>query len=162
MRTIRRAKLEDARPIHDAHMRSIQEICSRDHSPEEIMAWGNMPFHEDSRVKSISEQFVWVLDNEVTIEGYGHFSVEKRADGDVAHIYGLYFAPEAVGFGFGKVMVQIILAEVQKLGLGKVVLESTLTAHNFYLKAGFKDSGPLMTLPIGGALIRCIPMFLEI
>lgn len=72
MAIIRRARLEDARGIHEAHMRSIQQICSKDHSPEEIRAWGGRPFQEVMRRYAISNHHVWVIEENEAICGYGH------------------------------------------------------------------------------------------
>ncbi|MDD4974118.1 MAG: hypothetical protein PHY93_07185 [Bacteriovorax sp.] len=36
---IRKAEPKDAFGIYTAHMKSIQEVCSRDHSSEEVDAW---------------------------------------------------------------------------------------------------------------------------
>jgi hypothetical protein len=40
-RIIRKAKVGDESGIHEAHMRSIREICVKDHGEEEIKGWGN-------------------------------------------------------------------------------------------------------------------------
>lgn len=45
---IRRAKIEDARAIHEAHMESIREVCVRDHGHEEIKGWGFREFNDSS------------------------------------------------------------------------------------------------------------------
>ena len=37
---IRRARLTDSLGIHEAHMRSIRELCGADYTPEQINAWG--------------------------------------------------------------------------------------------------------------------------
>ena len=78
MASVRRAKSEDAPGIHDAHMRSIREVWSKDHSEDEIRGWGNRPYREDQRLNAIKNQFVWVVDNNGKIEGYGHLEFIQR------------------------------------------------------------------------------------
>lgn len=158
MQKVRRAKIEDARGIHEAHMRSVQEICAKDHSNEEIQAWGHRPFNENNRVHAIKNQFVWVVENNSLIEGYGHFGLEKKEDTLVAHIYGLYLAPEAIGNGFGAEIANAMIKEAKFAGAKKIILESTLTAHQFYKHLGFTDSAPQTKISIGGVEIRCFPM----
>jgi hypothetical protein len=58
MNEIRRAKPGDAKAIHEAHMKSIQEVCSKDHSFEEISAWGNRPYLEEQRQNSINNDLI--------------------------------------------------------------------------------------------------------
>ena len=162
MKTIRRANLKDAKKIHAVHMRSIQEVCANHHTPEEIKAWGFRPYNEESRHRAIQHQYVWVIDNDGKIEGYGHLGVTQGEGKMVAHIYGLYLAKEALGQGWGRKLIDEMLIQVKQLGLVQINLESTLTAHQFYQKAGFVDSGPQTTLAIGGLQIRCIPMSMNL
>lgn len=156
MQVVRRAKLEDALGIHEAHMRSIREVCSQDHSPEEIRGWGNRPYLEDQRLNAIKNHCVWVVENSGKIEGYGHLVVNSEiARG---HVMGLYLVPEANGKGLGGAIVREMVAEAKRLGVFEIGLESTLTAHGFYRKIGFADSGPQATIEIAGAKVRYIPM----
>jgi putative acetyltransferase len=162
MRKVRRAKPEDAKGIHDAHMKSIQEVCAKDHTAEEIQAWGYRPFSEDHRINAIKNQFVWVVATDEVIEGYGHFGLEKKDDKTVGYIFGLYLAPEALGQGLGSYLTHAIIEEASRLGVKQIILDSTITAHQFYEHLGFKDSGLKKTLLIGGVQIQCFPMSLTI
>ena len=40
---IRLARPGEEAQIHEAHMRSIREICIKDHGEEEVRGWGNRP-----------------------------------------------------------------------------------------------------------------------
>lgn len=158
MQIVRRAKPEDAFGIHEAHMRSIREVCSKDHSQQEIQGWGNRPYREDQRVHAIKNQFVWVIDNSGKIEGYGHLSVISDNSQMRGHIMGLYLVPEANGKGLGTEVAKAMIVEAKKHNSTEINLESTLTAHSFYKKIGFVDSGELATIELGGSKIRYIPM----
>ena len=151
---IRRAKSEDAFGIHQAHMRSIQEVCSKEHTADEIKGWGQRPYREDQRLNAITNQYVWVIDNSNVIEGYGHLAINAER----GHVMGLYLVPEANGRGYGAAIVQEMIAEAKKLNATEINLESTLTAHSFYKKMGFSDYGPQATVEIGGSQVRYIPM----
>ena len=37
---VRKATQDDRQGLHDAHMRSIREICVKDHGEDEIKGWG--------------------------------------------------------------------------------------------------------------------------
>ncbi|MGZ3775051.1 MAG: GNAT family N-acetyltransferase [Pseudobdellovibrionaceae bacterium] len=159
---IRRAKLEDAKAIHEAHMLSIQTICSKQHSPEEIRAWGERPFKEDQRIEAIQNQHVWVVELNEKIEGYGHLRIYEKDGSKLAHIMGLYFTPKAIGMKFGRVLFEMMLNVAKENCATKLSLDSTLTAHGFYKKMGFKEDGGLITVEIAGTPIRCIPMSMKL
>lgn len=160
MHIIRRARIEDALGIHNAHMRSIQEVCSKDHANEEISGWGNRPFNEVQRVSAIENQFVWVVEIKTTIEGYAQILFKEREGVLFAHVLGLYLTPNAIGLGIGKQMLQLMIEEAKLKRVSQVTLESTITAHNFYQKLGFIDSAPQVVAQIGGSGVRCQPMIL--
>ncbi len=44
----------------------------------------------------------------------------------------------------------------------EITLEATLTAHAFYQKVGFEDSGDQTSVEISGQKIRCYPMKMRI
>lgn len=159
---VRKATPKDAEAIHRAHMKSIQEICSKDHSPQEIQAWGHRPYQEDRRVNSIKNNLVWVVEDNGSIEGYGGLKIFEKDGVKRGHIFGLYLTSEAVGKSFGKAIVELMMEEINFAKVKQVSLESTITARNFYKKMGFVDAGPETTVEIGGTLIRCYPMKMEL
>lgn len=159
---IRRAAVRDAEALHQAHMHSIQEICSKDHSADEIQAWGHRPYREDQRVGAIKNDFVWVVENSGSIEGFGHFKILEKDGKKCGHILGLYLSPGTTGRSLGKAIVQMMLDEAKSAGLKQVTLESTITAQTFYRRMGFKDLGPQIAIKIGDTPIRCFPMGMEL
>lgn len=159
---LRKALPQDAEAIHLAHMTSIREICSRHHSEEEIKGWGNRPYRADQRLAAIAKDFVLVVDINNLIEGYGHLRVFEKDGIKRAHLFGLYLTPKAIGKSLGKVMFEIMVEEARLAHAQQMTLESTLTAQNFYRKMGFVDSGPPMSVDIGGSQVRCFPMKMEI
>jgi predicted acetyltransferase/N-acetylglutamate synthase-like GNAT family acetyltransferase len=155
---VRRAKAEDAMAIHEAHMRSIQEVCSKDHSPEEISAWGNRTYNESMRLNAINNDYVWVVERRGKIEGFGHLKVLDKDNVIKGHIWGLYLTQKVLGLGLGKDIFDLMIIEAGKLQAKILSLESSITAHDFYKKLGFRDVGPMKTLEINGQSVRCFPM----
>ena len=65
-----------------------------------------------------------------------------------------YVVPEAQGFGIGREMLAALETEAARRSLVELTLRSTETAHRFYLRCGFVDSGPARR----GRFIRAQPM----
>jgi GNAT superfamily N-acetyltransferase len=158
MALVRRARREDSKGIHEAHMRSILEICSKHHTKEEVAAWGGRPYREDQRHHAINNHLVWVAEQDEDIKGFGHFIIKEKDDQIHGHVLGLYLTPEVTGQGIGKKIFQLMLREAKCANVKSISLESTLTAHEFYKKLGFNDRGEEIKVEIGGVGIRCFPM----
>lgn len=159
---IRRALEFDAEEIHEAHMHSIRSVCSRDHSPREISAWAGRALNTARWIYSIQNEDVWVVDIESKVEGFAHLRIQERESVLQAHVDGLYLTPRALGQGFGRELTAMMIERAREAKVESILLESTLTAHDFYLKMGFQDAGPLTHVQIGGEAIRCYPMFLAL
>jgi len=156
---IRRADIADAENIHKAHMRSIQEVCAKDYSAEEIKAWGQREFNPIHRINNIENDYVWVVSSDDgEIYGYGHFKINKSADGISGYVHGLYFCPECIGLGLGKELMQEIFLIAKKSGLKEIQLDATLTSFKFYQKMGFKISAPERKIMINDVGVRSVPM----
>lgn len=151
--TIRKAQIGEDEAIHSAHMRSIREVCVHDHGEDEIKGWG---YREcGSRwTHAIQNGLVWVVEHEGQIEG-----VACLKFGDVkAYVLSLYLTPVVLGQGYGRKLMTLMLDISRERGVTQVELESSLTAHQFYLRTGFIDSGPLRRIMINGYLVSAIPM----
>lgn len=159
---VRRAMIKDAEDIHNAHMTSIQKICSKDHSKEEIAVWGHRPFNKAQREFSIKNDLVLVAEKSSRIEGYCHIRSFEKDNLKQAHIFGLYLTPEVLGVSVGQTMIDTILEQCRYHGVDKVTLESTITAKSFYKKMGFEEDGGEITVEISGQPIRCYPMKLSL
>lgn len=158
---IRLARFGDERGIHEAHMRSIREICSKAHTPDEIRGWGNRPFN-DKWSPLIQSGTLWVIEFESQIHGVAYIRISKEATEVTAHIFGLYLTPEVVGKGFGANLMRLMLAAAKAGGAKLVTLDSSLNAHEFYKSFGFVDTGPLKYSEFGGSMVRGYPMALKI
>ena len=154
---IRPAKPGDEKGIHEAHMRSIREICVKDHGKEEIRGWGNRPLG-DRWITQIQEGFVWVVENHGAIQGFSYIRIFENQGEMKAFIHGLYLTPEVLKFGFGAKLMKLMLDKAQEAGVKEVTLTSTITAHDFYRRMGFVDSGEKTCREIGGSPVTCFPM----
>lgn len=155
---VRKATIQDAEGIHLAHMKSIQQICSKDHSEEEIKAWGHRPYREDQRINAIKNDLVWVVDDNGSIEGYGHLKIFEKEGVRLGHIFGLYLTPQVAGNSLGRAIVDKMMEEINFSKAMQITLESTITAKEFYKKIGFVPNGSELTVEINGTQIRCYPM----
>ncbi len=148
MITIRRAKIEDAQGIHQAHMESIQKLCAKDYTPEQIEAWGNRPFNADMRIHCIENDFVWVAECDNNIEGFIHMTVMKKDDAVYVDLSGLYLTPKIKNQGIGRELLLLAEKQTKLLGIGCIQLRSTLTSEKFYAKMGYQRIGDIQSHPI--------------
>jgi ADP-ribose pyrophosphatase YjhB (NUDIX family)/GNAT superfamily N-acetyltransferase len=158
---IRRAKLSDARGIHDAHMRSIRELCSADYTPEQIQAWGGRAYDEASRHHLIKHDWVWVLESTESpsaVCGYLLLTKDLDDEGEHMHVGGLYLVPEATRGGWGRRLWAEAEACVRQQGLDRIRLFSTITSQAFYARMGFVPRGELQEMKINGVPIPSLPM----
>lgn len=156
--TIRRAEVADARDIHEAHMKSIREVCAKDYSGDDIAAWGGRPFDEAAWINSIAEGGVWVLEADGRIEGHGRLSVHDTADGKIGRVESLYLTPKVLGRGYGRRIMDCLLEDAEIAGVIRVDLDSTITSQNFYTRLGFLGEPGEHFIKIGGRAIRCFRM----
>jgi L-amino acid N-acyltransferase YncA len=155
---IRTAEPGDEAAIHLAHMRSIREVCVKDHGPEEIKGWGNRELGE-RWTQEIKNHFVCVIEKEETIFGLGYIRIyEKDDQSKSAYLHALYLTPEVIGQGYGKQILSKLFEAAKNAEAKEIILESSITAHAFYLKAGFKDTGPMMKLEVAGYPVSAFPM----
>ena len=101
---------------------------------------------------------MWVVELNGTVEGYGHLRLYEKDGERKAEIWGLYFTPNVAGQGLGLQLSEIMLNEARKFGAKKITLQSSLTAHQFYKKLGFEDTGPVQQEIINGHPVRNYPM----
>ena len=76
---------------------------------------------------------------------------------DYGEIISIYFLPEYMGKGYGKLLLERAVEELHKRGFQKVllwVLEENARARRFYDKCGFSPVGEVMADCIGGKELR--------
>lgn len=76
---------------------------------------------------------------------------------DFGEIVSFYFLPQYIGKGYGKLLLDAVIGELEQLGFNEIflwVLEDNLRVRKFYEKAGFTLSGNYLDDNIGGKELR--------
>ena len=146
---VRAATPADAEAACEVIRRSIAECCLEDHHGDShvVAAW--LADKTPDRVRT------WIASNSA-------FGVVATSDGSVGfallttpgEVSLCYVVHEAHGFGVGRAMLAALEAEATRRGLDELTLGSTETAHRFYLRLGFVDTGPARR----GRFITAYPM----
>jgi GNAT superfamily N-acetyltransferase len=158
---IRAAQPGDESQIHEAHMRSIREVCVKDHGENEIKGWGNRPLG-NRWVDAIKIGHVWVVEANGRIFGHAYLRIFEEDGNKKAHINGLYLTPEVLSKGFGKRLGNLMLDTAKNAGVKSITLESTITAHEFYKSLGFAETDSIKTMEIAGHPVRYFPMVINL
>ncbi len=132
---IRAAHARDAAAISNVVRRSIIELCVLDHQnkPAWIGEWlaNKSPEHVASWIAD-PENRIFVAVVEGTIRAAGCF----RTTGEITLNY---VSPDGRFQGISRAMLRTLERSACELGHRRVALTSTITAHDFYLSAGYTD-----------------------
>ena len=92
------------------------------------------------------------------IIGTSGFSRSRMAEmSGFGEIISLYFLPEYMGKGYGRLLLQSAVSELKKMGFDKVflwVLEENRNARHFYEKCGFVQTERWLFSDIGGKELK--------
>jgi len=137
--SIRPAHEGDAEAICQTLKRSIREVCARDHkfNPAVLQRWGEgkTPDYFRDQTKDPDRFFVVVESPLWGIVGVGMYNREKGRIGLC------YLVPEGLSQGNGSRILDALETQARIDRKSEVVLTSTLTAKNFYLRHGFELDG---------------------
>lgn len=109
---------------------TVRRVNCRDYSPAQIAAWAS----DEIDPLAWAERFV------------GRFTVVAEAAGRVVgfaeleptgHIDRLYVSADHQGCGVGRLMMSAVFAEAERLGLGRLFVEASITARPFFERCGF-------------------------
>jgi len=134
---IRPARIEDATGIFDTHRRSIQEVCAKDYTAQQIQTWfpsTRTPARYADFITNNEE--VFIVELEKRIIGYLH--IQK----DV--LTACYILPEFINKGIGTALFQTAEGIFKKRNIKKITLTSSITALTFYQKMGMKVIKPAL------------------
>ena len=99
-----------------------------------------------------------VMFQEGIIIGTSGFGKSRMAEmNGFGEIISLYFLPEYMGKGYGRLLLQAVVSELKKMGLGKMflwVLEENRNARYFYEKCGFVQTERCLFSDIGGRKLK--------
>jgi putative acetyltransferase len=151
---IRKTKLEDMKSVEDAHRSSIQEICSRDYTEDQIESYSFVKYTLDRWENSVNNDYHIVVEVDGNVEGFCHAKMLDNGDGEVV---GLYFTRKIVGQGIGRKVVENAFDYLNKYNPKKIVLTGTITAKPFYEKMGFIEIEK-KKINMRGAELTCFKM----
>lgn len=160
--SIRKARILDAEGIHNAHMLSINEICVKDHSSDEIRVWGGRTFDPSVRIPAIQNQFYLVAEHENKIEGYCQLGFQYNNQKKSAHLFGFYITSNILKRKIGHAMMKLVMEYCHSQNIKLITLSSTITSCEFYKKYGFVVTGEMTGPVINGVMIRGFPMELKL
>lgn len=147
---VRQAGIEDAAACSAVLCASIRELCTADHHGDEqaIVRWLDNKTPETLRS--------WIQNPESTI-------YVAEIDGHIVGVGGIsgseialnYVAPNYRSVGVSTAMLKELERVLLDRGVRNAQLTSTATAHDFYRRAGWSDSGePVESLGIPGFPMR--------
>ena len=148
---IRKAREEDAEAASVVLRRSITELCRDDYRGDAptLAAWLANKTPENVRV------WIGEPNSHVLVADDGGAILGVAAIQSTGRISLNYVSPDARFRGVSKALMRALEAKAVELGLSTCTLESTETAHRFYLSMGYSDAGP--SIPGFGVGI-CYPM----
>ena len=135
--TIALATPEDAEEMVRVHYASVHGVCSKDYQDECLQVWSPEPSE-----KRFMHYRDWILDTKnyflVAREASGAIAGFGSVDRNEAKITTLYILPKWIGKGLGSRLLNMLEAELARLGRRKIQLMSTLNAEKFYQRSGYK------------------------
>ena len=150
---IRAARAEDAAAACNVLRRSIAELCHADH--------GGDPAILEKWLANKTPEFVagWIArtDGQVFVAVETDAVVGVAMVTDHGEILLNYVSPDARFRGVSKALLARLEATARTLGNLECTLTSTVTAHRFYLAAGYLDRGaPPLGIGFGTMVKRLV------
>ena len=128
--------MEDADEACGVIRRSITELCHADHQEDAttIALWLANKTAENMR-RWIDQSHVFVATEGGAILGVGAIKVSGEISLN-------YVSPDARFRGISRALVARLEARALELAIEMITLQSSATARQFYLAAGYKEDGP--------------------
>jgi len=152
--TIRRAGSGDAETVGRIHVESWN-VAYRGIMPDEVIARTDLAYRTAFWAERIAapEWPVYLLEENGQAVAFCQMIPTKDSDDDarrVGHITSLHVLPDRRGHGYGRVLMDHVLAEFQRRAFAQVtlwVLEENRSARAFYEKYGFRLDGGSRSYP---------------
>jgi ribosomal protein S18 acetylase RimI-like enzyme len=146
--TIRRAGSADAVTVGRIHVESWN-VAYRGIMPDDVIARTDLAYRTAFWAERIAdpEWPVYLLEENGEAVAFCQMIPTKDSDDDatrIGHITSLHVLPDLRGHGYGRVLMDHVLAEFQRRGFAEVtlwVLEENRSARAFYEKYGFRLDG---------------------
>jgi putative acetyltransferase len=129
----RPARSEDATALFEIRRKAILELAPKEMPVSEAKAWAaNLTLA--GMQQKLSEFEIWVAELGGVAAGWGAIR------GDT--LEGLYTAPESAGRGVGAALLEMLEQRMCESGVDAVHAEASSNARAFYLRRGYRMSGP--------------------
>ncbi len=129
---IRKGKLQDAKELSVLRKATIRTINNKDYTPAQIARWSKRWYTKDF-VKIHDQLLLFVAVEGGKIIGYAEIMKERPEE-----MGGLYVNKDFVRKGVGTKLMKKIHGVVQKMGVHRFSLRSSITAKDFYEKLGYR------------------------
>jgi GNAT superfamily N-acetyltransferase len=128
---IRLATLADASAIHELHTASVRALCKDVYSAEVIDGW--LRNRSPTGYKGIGKKEMYVAETNESIVGFSHV-----VPGEIVAIF---VHPKHVRQGIASALVRHAIVKARTTLGGKIKIDSTLNAEQFYKTMGFIKTG---------------------
>lgn len=135
----RSAVREDASRLHEIRRRSILDLAPPEMSVAESRAWAERLTFAGMEQK-LREFEIWVAELGGVLAGWGAIRRDR--------LEGLYVAAEFAGQGIGTGLLDELEGLMRERGLLSVHLEASSNARGFYLRRGYRATGPQTPLGV--------------
>lgn len=126
---LRRFRDDDLRSLIELFRETVRRVNVRDYTPEQVRAWA--PDEIDPvKWRSFDGRFAIVAELEGRIAGFA----DLEADG---HLDRFFVHADLQGRGVGRMMLQELLQEAERLALPRIFAEVSITARPFFERHGF-------------------------
>ncbi len=152
--TIRRALSADAEAVGRIHVESWN-VAYRGIMPDDVIARTDLAYRTAFWAERIADQEwpVFLIEENGEAVAFCQMIPTRDADDDptrVGHITSLHVLPHRRGHGYGRTLLDHVLAELRDRGFEAVtlwVLEENWKARRFYEKHGFHRDGGTRRYP---------------
>ena len=110
-----------------------------------------------SHIEQADRKNLVMVQDEMIIGTSGFDKSRMEEMNGFGEIISLYFLPEYMGKGYGRLLLQAVVSELKKMGFDKVflwVLEENQNARYFYEKCGFVQTERCLFNVIGGRELK--------
>ncbi|PTW47112.1 GNAT family N-acetyltransferase [Rhodovulum kholense] len=142
---LRRARPGDGAPTRAVFHDAVHRGASLSYSPEERDAWSPSPEVPDDWEQKLLSRHTVIAEIRGALVGFMTLSEDGYLDF-------AYVAPDWTGRGIGRALLQAILREARRTGLGRLSTEASLVARPFFARHGWRETARQSVIRHGVAL----------
>ncbi|MGC3970306.1 MAG: GNAT family N-acetyltransferase [Pirellulales bacterium] len=128
---IRRYRPHDARHLLDLFRETVRRVNSRDYDSVQIAAWASDEINLTVWTSRFDERFAVVAIDDPSPAGDERLAgfADMELDG---HLDRLFVSADHQRRGVGRMLLEAVVVEAQRLGLVRVFTEASITARPFF------------------------------